>query len=72
VAVGDLVPFRQREEQPVTTVSDKPLPTCWTCKNATFGERGTYCTVFSESILHEVMAAEDCEVYDSIDEVRKP
>lgn len=65
--MGDLVQFPAREEL------QGPIPkTCWTCRNAMFGEQGTYCTTFSEVILSEVAAAQDCEVYDSIDEVRKP
>lgn len=48
------------------------LPTTWTqncfaCKNATFGERGTYCTTFGEVILSESVAGQDCPAFEASD-----
>lgn len=48
------------------------LPDAWTqncnvCKNATFGERGTYCITFGEAILSESISGRDCPAFESSD-----
>ena len=49
-----------------------PLPeasvqTCYACRHAMFGERGTYCAEFSEVIFSEAVAGRDCEAFESSD-----
>ena len=43
------------------------VQTCHACAHAMFGERGTYCPIFNESILDERSAGEDCPEFKSSD-----
>lgn len=47
------------------TVIQLPLKprSCWNCVHALQGEQ-TYCPVWQEVIVHEVVAAQDCEAYE--------
>lgn len=51
----------------VIHLPDTWTQTCYACKNASFGDRGTYCHEFSEVILSETLAGRDCEAFESGD-----
>lgn len=38
--------------------------TCYDCRNSSVGPPGTYCHVFDEFILSEVLTARDCPAYE--------
>ena len=41
--------------------------TCFACSKATFGDSGTFCTVFGEVIVSENLAGRDCPAFESSD-----
>ena len=51
----------------VLQLPDKWTQTCYACVHAMFGERGTYCSVFSEMIMSESVAGRDCESFQAND-----
>lgn len=46
---------------------DEWVQNCHVCKHAMFGERGTFCPVFSELIWDEKTAGADCPEFESSD-----
>ncbi|MEO6158666.1 MAG: hypothetical protein ABIQ39_13680, partial [Ilumatobacteraceae bacterium] len=48
-------------------VPESWVQTCYACTHAMFGDSGTYCSVFSENILSEKLAGQDCEAFESGD-----
>jgi hypothetical protein len=48
-------------------VPENWVQTCYACRHALFGDTGTYCGMFAESILSEKIAGQDCEAFVSSD-----
>ncbi len=44
----------------VIHLPEKWTQTCYACAKAMFGDGGTYCPVFSEMIVSENLAGQDC------------
>lgn len=54
-------------EAEVILLPDTWTQTCYACTHAMFGDRGTYCGEFRETILFENLAGQDCEAFESSD-----
>lgn len=64
--MGEVIrfPVERRQE----TITPDQQRSCFNCVNGMFGARGTYCMEFKEVIFSEVLAASDCEAYDSTED----
>lgn len=43
------------------------VQTCYACTNALFGDKGTFCSTFSEFIVSEKVAGQDCDAFAASD-----